>query len=111
MARRSLAVVAGLGVAFLVIKGCGFAALQSLGICIDASALFMFGFLLTGFHAAHFLARVIFWLCWRSVPALIWNAANQVRVILASVRCAAMGLTQTCGLLIGLMLRPPGHCS
>lgn len=58
-ARWSLVAAAGLGCVFLVVKASEFAALHDLGIGTETHPLFMFYFLLTGFHAAHVVAGVV----------------------------------------------------
>ncbi|HRN89481.1 cytochrome c oxidase subunit 3 [Hyphomicrobium sp.] len=59
VARRWLFIAAGLGIAFLVIKGFEYASKASLGIGIDTSPFFMFYYLVTGFHALHVVAGVV----------------------------------------------------
>lgn len=59
VARWSLAAAAGLGCVFLGVKAREFAALHDLGIGTETHPLFMFYFLLTGFHAAHVVAGVL----------------------------------------------------
>ena len=57
--RRWLMAAAGLGIAFLAVKGTEFADLSARGITTDTHAFFTFYYLLTGFHAAHVAAGIL----------------------------------------------------
>lgn len=57
--RGLMALAAGLGVVFLVLKADEYADLFAAGIGFETHVFYTFHFLLTGFHAAHVLAGVV----------------------------------------------------
>jgi nitric oxide reductase NorE protein len=91
--RLSLIAAALLGMAFLWIKGSEFAAKGAAGIVWDTHPFFNFYYMLTGFHAAHVAAGIVFLLvvAWCDNEetiedvAMFWHMVDLVWVLLFPV--------------------------